>query len=277
MSASVDVLSLPEVEAAASADTPNLLYWTIYQGLVRSIEADTAAVGKDLPIERLDIGALFGQPLYRAAGAGPAGKARLYPQAARQAGARHQPQSGGAGRAPSAPPVRYPQPGGHPPDARHRLPGRRGTTKPPPRWARRRGAAVSPAIGARGPGAEHRFQRYLLSRAYRAAPEPAGFRRRGAQWAVVRLSHRRAENRLQVDHARINIGAESHARAQHARRLPRRWAPRRWCGCSMFSRMPASPCSSPPTGWIRVFQRQLRGWRKASSSPARRLGARDRR
>lgn len=53
MPASVDVLSLPEVEAAASADTPNLLYWTIYQGLVRSIEADTAAVGKDLPIERL--------------------------------------------------------------------------------------------------------------------------------------------------------------------------------------------------------------------------------
>ncbi len=46
----VDVLSLPEVGSAGAA--PHPMYWIIYQDLVRSIQADAAAVGKDLPIER---------------------------------------------------------------------------------------------------------------------------------------------------------------------------------------------------------------------------------
>lgn len=54
MQSSADILSLPSIKTGSAApDAPNLLYWTIYQGLVDAIEADPSAVGKDIPIERL--------------------------------------------------------------------------------------------------------------------------------------------------------------------------------------------------------------------------------
>lgn len=54
MQPSVAILTLPEIPSAATPPgSPNLLYWTIYQGLVQAIEADPDAVGKDVPIERL--------------------------------------------------------------------------------------------------------------------------------------------------------------------------------------------------------------------------------
>lgn len=54
MQHSVDTLSLPSLETRqGQADVPTLLYWTIYQGLVDAIQSDPAAVGKDIPIERL--------------------------------------------------------------------------------------------------------------------------------------------------------------------------------------------------------------------------------
>jgi len=54
MQSSVDTLCLPEATTSdVPSGSPNLLYWTIYQGLVQAIEADPLSVGKDIPIERL--------------------------------------------------------------------------------------------------------------------------------------------------------------------------------------------------------------------------------